>query len=161
MKNGIYIIGEEQLESCAGVIRKSFAIVAHEFGVTEENCPGHTSFIDVERLRLQFRRGYLMYGYFSEGEIVGYISLNKNSDTSFEIKNLCILPEYRHKGYGKELLNICKSKVKELGGRKITIGIIEENIKLREWYTAYGFIHTGTKKFEQLPFTVGFMELYV
>ena len=45
-----------------------------------------------------------MYGYFSEGEIVGYISLNKNSDTSFEIKNLCILPEYRHKGYGKELL---------------------------------------------------------
>ena len=37
MKNGIYIIGEEQLESCALVIRKSFATVAHEFGVTEEN----------------------------------------------------------------------------------------------------------------------------
>lgn len=77
------------------------------------------------------------------------------------MNNLSVLPEFRHKGYGKELLDICKSKVKELGANKITIGIIEENTKLKEWYTAYGFIHTGTRKFGHLPFTVGFMELNV
>lgn len=77
------------------------------------------------------------------------------------MNNLSILPEYRHKGYGKELLDVCKNKVKELGGNKITIGIIEENTKLKEWYIAYGFIQTGTRKFGHLPFTVGFMELNV
>lgn len=77
------------------------------------------------------------------------------------MNNLSILPEFRHKGYGKELLDICKNKVKELGGNKITIGIIEENTRLKEWYTAYGYIHTDTSKFELLPFTVGFMELNV
>jgi len=43
----------------------------------------------------------------------------------------------------------------------ITIGIIEENTRLKEWYKAYGFVHTGTKKFEHMPFTAGFMELNV
>jgi ribosomal protein S18 acetylase RimI-like enzyme len=102
-----------------------------------------------------------MFGYFSDGKIVGYVSLIKNSDISFEMNNLSILPKFRHKGYGKELLDICTSKVKELSGNKITIGIIEENTKLKEWYTAYGFIHTGTRTFGHLPFTVGFMELNV
>jgi ribosomal protein S18 acetylase RimI-like enzyme len=158
---GVSAIREAQLERCAAVIRRSFATVADEFGLTEQNCPNHTSFINVEKLQNQFIKGCQMFGYFSDGEIIGYVSLTKNSDTSFEMNNLSVLPEFRHKGYGKELLDICKSKVKELGANKITIGIIEENTKLKEWYTAYGFIHTGTRKFGHLPFTVGFMELNV
>ena len=30
---------------------------------------------------------------------------------------------------------------------------------LKAWYQSQGFIHTGTKTFDHLPFTVGFMEL--
>ena len=40
---------------------------------------------------------------------------------------------------------------------EITIGIIEENTVLKNWYADHGFVHTGTKKFPHLPFTVGFM----
>jgi len=43
----------------------------------------------------------------------------------------------------------------------MTIGIIEENEKLKKWYSDLGFVHIGTKKFEHLPFTVGFMEIDV
>ena len=42
---------------------------------------------------------------------------------------------------------------------KIKIGIVEENTVLKEWYKTFGFVHTGTRKYEHLPFTVGFMEL--
>jgi ribosomal protein S18 acetylase RimI-like enzyme len=63
-----------------------------------------------------------------------------------------------HYGYGKKLLDFCKAKAKELGSRKIIIGIVEDNTVLKNWYTANGFTHTGTKKFDHLPFTVGFME---
>ena len=74
------------------------------------------------------------------------------------MNDVSILPDYRHFGYGKELLDFCKDKVREFGGNKITIGLIEENTILKEWYIANGFVHTGTKVFEHLPFTVGFME---
>lgn len=48
-----------------------------------------------------------------------------------------------------------------LGANKIKIGIVEENTILKEWYEKIGFVHTGTKKFEHLPFNVGFMEIEI
>ena len=44
------------------------------------------------------------------------------------------------------------------GGRKVCIGIVEENQPLRRWYERFGFIHTGTEKFDFFPFTCGYME---
>jgi ribosomal protein S18 acetylase RimI-like enzyme len=74
------------------------------------------------------------------------------------LNDLAVLPEWRHGGYGKKLLDFCKAKVIEMGGNKITLGIVEENIVVKEWYTANGFTHMGTQAFPQLPFVVGFME---
>ncbi len=71
------------------------------------------------------------------------------------------MPEYRHKGLGTRLLDYAREQVGEMGGKRISIGIIEENAVLKNWYLAYGFKPTGTRKFEHLPFTVGFMELEI
>lgn len=76
----------------------------------------------------------------------------------YELLNLAVLPEVRHKGYGKILLNSAKQEVINLDGNKIKIGIIEESHILKNWYLLNDFVHIGTKKFEHLPFTVGFME---
>ena len=43
----------------------------------------------------------------------------------------------------------------------MTIGIIEENNRLRDWYIRQGFSHIGTKVLPHLPFTVGLMVLSV
>ena len=76
--------------------------------------------------------------------------------------NLAVLPEYRHLGIGKELVDYAITYSKNiLGANKIKIGIVEENTILKEWYEKIGFVHTGTKKFEHLPFTVGFMEIEI
>ncbi len=149
------------LESCVKVIRESFATVARDFKLTEQNCPNHTSFIKLEKLQNQFNKGSQMFGYFCDDVIVGCVSLTKIDNLTYELSNLAVLPEHRNKGYGKELMDFGKAKVKELGGDKITIGIIEENAALKDWYAAYGFVHTGTQKFEHLHFTVGFMELTI
>jgi len=39
----------------------------------------------------------------------------------------------------------------------MNIGIVEENIKLKQWYELYGAVHIGTKKFDFFPFTCGYM----
>lgn len=156
--NVIRQIERNDIETCIQVIRKSFETVAQEFNITIENCPSHTSFIQAEKLYKQYDEGRFMFIYLENDIIIGYFSLCKNVDGSFELDNLAVLPEYRHQGYGKEMIEFALNKVKEMGSSKITIGIIGENTKLRHWYIALGFTHTCTRKYEYLPFTVEFME---
>lgn len=152
-------IDASEIAECVSVIRKSFATVAKEFGITETNCPSHTSFIKAEKLQMQYDNGQLMFACTDNLKIVGYFSLASKGDGNYELDNLSVLPEYRHKGYGKEMIIFAVKKARDLGGGKISIGIIEENTQLKNWYCNFGFKHTGTRKFEQLPFTVGFMEI--
>ena len=99
-----------------------------------------------------------MYGLYAGKKIIGYMSLSKQDDNTYELHNLAILPEYRHNGFGKQMLDFAKETVKSLGGIKIKIGIIEESTILKNWYIANGFESVGTKKFDHLPFTSGYLE---
>ena len=151
-------VNKNDLNECLEVIHQSFSTVAEQFGLTRENCPKHTSFIPIYFLETQMNWGWHMFALCSGERIVGYISLSKENDNTFELHNLAVLPELRHNGYGKMLLDYAKDKVKLLGGSKIKIGIIEESTVLKNWYIANGFVHTGTKKFDHLPFTSGYLE---
>ena len=160
-ENMIREIEKAEINECASVIRDSFKTVALEFGINNGNCPGHTSFISTEKLQDQYTSNRLMFVYVEDSKIIGYCSLKPNKDGSYELDNLAILLEYRHKGFGKEMAKFAMYKVRELGRDKMTIGIMEENGKFKKWYSDLGFVHIGTKKFQQLPFTVGVMEINV
>jgi ribosomal protein S18 acetylase RimI-like enzyme len=148
----------EHLPMYAEVIRQSCATVAAQFNLTKENCPTYTGFVTDERWAERVADNYYPFGYFVDGKLVGFVSLVDAGEGVFEIRNLCVLPEYRHFGYGKELLEYCKNRAAEQSGTKINISFIEENTVLKNWYASNGFVHIGTKKFEHQPFTVGYME---
>jgi ribosomal protein S18 acetylase RimI-like enzyme len=154
----ISLLSAAHLPLYAEIIRQSFATVAQDYKLTIENCPGHTSFVTNERLANKIKTDYYPFGYFSDGKLVGFASLTDMGVGTYEMNDVAVLQEYRHLGFGKSLLDFCKEKVVELGGNKITIGIINENTILKDWYGANGFIHTGVKRYEHLPFTVGYME---
>ena len=99
-----------------------------------------------------------MYAYYDDNKIIGYYSLSLQDNNECEINNLCVLPQYRHKHIGAMLLENAYIKAKEMGYKKMSIGIIEENKILRKWYEDNGFIHIGTKKFDFFPFTCGYMK---
>ena len=153
-------MNKEEIPACVRVIRSSFMTVAEELGFTEENAPRFTAFATTdERLFYQAEvEKRPMYVYSSNDEILGYYSLSKQSETEWELNNLCVLPEHRHEGIGDKLLQDAFARVKELGGTKLNIGIVEENKRLRAWYESKGFLHIGTKKFDFFPFTCGYME---
>jgi N-acetylglutamate synthase-like GNAT family acetyltransferase len=150
-------LSREHLPMYAEVIRQSSATIAAQFDLTKENCPTYTGFITNDSLAERLTADYFPFGYFVDGKLVGFVSLIDMKNNLLELRNICVLPNYRHMGYGKEMLDYCKNKVKELGGNKINISFIEENITLKNWYALNGFIHTGIKKFEHQPFTVGYM----
>jgi len=149
-----------EFTAAAEVIRASFATVADDLGLTEENCPRYVGFvITPERLQTQHGWGWHIFGFYDNGRLIGYASVSKEDEGVYELHNLAVLPEFRHMGYGRQLVDFCVETVIESGGSKVNISIVEENIILKNWYIDYGFIHTGTKRFDHLSFTVGYMEI--
>ena len=102
-----------------------------------------------------------MYACFDGGTIIGYYSLSIMDGGVCELNNLCVLPEYRHRKIGETLLKDAFRAAAERGCILIKIGIVEENTVLRRWYESFGFIHTGTVKFDFFPFTCGYMEINI
>ena len=152
-------IEEKNLEQIVRVIHDSFLTVAEEFGITQENAPRYVAFATtVQRLRWQLSEEKRpMFAFFEGEDIIGYYSLQLQ-DGGCELNNLCVLPAHRRRGIGRELLLDAFSAAKELNCSKMHIGIVEENTVLKDWYRSFGFVHTGTEKFDCFPFTCGYME---
>ncbi|MCI8385851.1 MAG: GNAT family N-acetyltransferase [Acutalibacter sp.] len=149
----------EEVPEAAALVRESFATVAEEFGITEENAPRFTAFaVTAERLRWQMEQGRPMFALFAEGEMAGYYSLDPGEGDACELSNLCVRPGYRHRGMGRALLEHAVARARERGCARMTLGLVEENQRLRAWYEAWGFSHIGCKKFSFFPFTCGYME---
>ena len=148
---------EDEIEECAGIIRKGFGTVAEKFGLTKENCPTNGAFMGSERLRADFNKGKYMYVVEADSQMIGFMQLEIKSAVEAELEKLTVLLHYRHYGFGSRMLDFIKQKARELGIKKLTIGIIEDNMVLKEWYLNHGSQHDGTKDFAHLPFMVGFM----
>ncbi len=132
--------------------------MAQDFGWTQETATTFIAYITDEKLAEKIKDDYYTFGLCIGEKIFGFVMLIDMGNGSYELKHLAILPEWRHYGCGKKLLDYCKAKVCELGGNKITLDLIEENMVLKDWYATNRFVHTGTKKFDGRPFTTGFME---
>jgi len=145
-------------QDCVRVIRDSFITVANEFNLTKENAPTNPAFIEMETLQAIKQQGIEMYGAYIDNNIIGFVAIEKSSEDLYYIEKLAVLPEYRHKGYGARLIDFVVETVKKAGGKKISIGIINENKVLKDWYIRNGFSVTGIKKFSHLPFNVCFLE---
>ena len=94
---------KEQLIICLEIIHKSFITVADEFGLTKDNCLNHTVFMSIEKLKKQYKIGTHMFMYNHNGAYMGYFSLSDNGEC-VELNNLSVLPEFRHLGIGKEMV---------------------------------------------------------
>jgi len=152
-------IQDKDLNRCVEVIREGFGTVARDFGFTEQNNPTHGSFMTIEQLLRHKEKGKLMFSLQVNHEIIGYLQLDFHGDGLYVLEKLTVLPSYRNLGYGSAMLKFAKRAVKERKGSKIRIGIVEEHTSVKVWYQRHGFSHIGTKRFDHLPFTVGWMEM--
>nr|WP_318660433.1 GNAT family N-acetyltransferase [uncultured Treponema sp.] len=158
-------INKEELPMCLDFIHLCFSTVAQKFGLTRENCPGHNTFMPMEKLENFWNMGFMMYGFFEqnqngENELAGYFSISKvpEKEDTWMLHNLCVRPQLRKQGYGRQLLDCAKEKTREQGGKTLFLDFIDEYTELKEWYFKNGFEFKGTTKYEHLPFTVGFAE---
>jgi ribosomal protein S18 acetylase RimI-like enzyme len=79
------------------------------------------------------------------------------ADGEFYIERLAVVPEHRRRGRGSKLLSHALAVIREHGGARASIGIMNQNEQLKRWYEAKGFVESGRKRFAHLPFEVCFL----
>ncbi len=148
---------EADAELLASLIRQSFADVAERFGLTPESAPTHPSNCTPEWIHSAFAKGVRYYLLRAFQEPVGCIALEQPEPDLCYLGRLAVLPPFRRHGLGRALVDHAIAKARQLGARRVVLGIISAQAELREWYERQGFSVTNTARFDHLPFEVAFM----
>lgn len=158
-----YINPESDLSGVVQVLNLSHGTVAEEFGFTKESNPTNNAFIDKSTLKSQLNYGIDLFGLEQDNRLVGCVAIeeSKKEENTFYIEKVSVIPEFRNQGFGIELMNFAKTRIQELGGKFISIALIDSNKRLKNWYKNQGFEETGFKDFEHLPFRVCFMRMNI
>lgn len=153
------VLNDADLRICAEIIRRSFLTVADDFGLTPDNCPANPAFISFERLKSLRNERTTQYMLLSGESPAGFVAIERSKDNKevFYIEKLAVLPGFRHQDLGKKLMSFAEEQIILTGGKKISLGVIDENLVLKKWYRKMGYIETTSKTFAHLPFRVRFM----
>ena len=139
------------------LIQMGFRDVAEKFGLTPENCPKHPSNCTDRWIENDLNRGVSYYILESDDVPSGCVALEIADNDVCYLERLAVLPKRRRNGFGKALACHVITEARTLGAGRIDIGVIANHTELKAWYKNLGFVETGTKEFEHLPFLVTFM----
>jgi len=152
---------EEELHTCVDLLRTAFGTVARDFGLTEESAPTNAAFTTIENLHRHLQDGMTLYGMFCEDLLVGCIAIRKSKrdEDIFYIERLAVTPEKKHSGYGEQLLSFAVEHIRRNGGTAASIGLMDNNERLKKWYRSKGFVQHDCRRIAHLPFKVCFMSM--
>jgi ribosomal protein S18 acetylase RimI-like enzyme len=154
------VSGQSDFNVLAKLLNEAFATVAQDFGLTKENCPTNNAFITPDDLRLQLTGSREFYSYMDRDQPVGFIAVERSSRDPeiFYIEKVAVHPDFRHRDIGYLLMDYATERITILGGKRISIGLIDANEILKKWYQAQGYSTVEIKTYEHLPFDVCIME---
>lgn len=113
------------------VIVNSFKTVADKFGLTIENCPANPAFMEYGQLIGMKEKGINMFGLFLDENQIGFIAIECADNKTYYIERLSVLPEYRKQGYGTQLVDFAFDYVRKVGGERISIALMDNNVLLK------------------------------
>ncbi len=130
----------KEIDAVGNLIRLAFSEVADRMGFTRENSPTYPAFIANERLLTQLNRPEARcMGIRMDGKLVGFVGIAPYQDM-YELTRLAVDPAYRHRGYGRVLMDAACDVAREIGLSEIGLGVVNENTVLKKWYEAQGFV---------------------
>ncbi len=152
-------VKKEDLHTCLEIMALGYENIAVQFGMTEDNCPyrGRTR-LPYCVLEEEYNGGCLMYTYVHGGELAGFLSM-REEEHKMHLHDIVILPAYQNNGFGSRLMQFAKEEAQRRNCTSIVLGMVHDNIPLRNWYGQMGFHTVKLEKFEKVDYTVGIMEL--
>ena len=147
----------EDAEKIARIISESNKDVAEAFNLNISNNPKHPSFCNKNWVLSDFERGEEYFVFDNGTSGIGCVAFESPRPDIAYLNRLSVLPEHRRYGIGEQLVRHIFAYAKSKGVQRISIGIIAEHIKLKNWYLKLGFQTGEVKTFPHLPFDVQYM----
>ncbi len=91
-------------EIIAFIVSQGNRDVAEKFGLTLQNNPKHPFFYTKERVLSDIDRGEAYFLYQKNGVNCGCVAFEQPSPDISYLNRLSVLPKYRHKGIGEQLV---------------------------------------------------------
>ncbi|KMQ51706.1 acetyltransferase (GNAT) family protein [Chitinispirillum alkaliphilum] len=145
-------------EKIVMIVNKSFLTVAQTFGYTKETVPSFPAFIGKDVIDEQIDNGLKMFGYFENSELIGVAGYNHHHENIYMIKRLAVLPQYRHKGVGKVLIEHVENQILMEKGEIAEVEIVNNNLQLKNWYKKLGYEEIRIDNYDNLPFKACVMD---
>ncbi len=151
-------INKSELIDCLEVLHLAYAPIAARFNLTDDNCPDSgRATLKYEKFLAEYDGGELMFAYYLDEKIVGYIGMNYK-DSVMKLDDIVVLPAHQSRGIGTELLEFCINYAVEHSCTYIRLGMIDNNNELKKWYEKKGFETIALKQYPNAPFITGYME---
>ena len=147
----------ERAADIAQLIRDAHRDVAERFALSEDNCPRHTAFCSADRVAAEFARGERYFLMEADHHPIACVAYERPNTQLAYLNRLSVLPEYRRRGIGEQLVRHVIGLARADGVSTVSIGIIGEHTHLLDWYTRLGCVCGEVKHFPHLPFTVRYM----
>ena len=156
----IHSVEEYQLPMCLEALHAAFGESAKRFGYTKESYPSSGAYVTLDQLKQAKAQGVHMYAACVEGgRVAGYVQLEKLEVGVYAFRRFAVLPEYQKLGIGRALVSHCRDRATLYGGKKLTLIMINENEKLKEFYESNGFRTVDIRNDGAYPFEYAVMEL--
>lgn len=95
------------------------------------------------------KKGMIIYLAEKDEKIIGKVNLQLISKIG-GIYGLGVLPEYRGKGFGRQILTMAIEKLKEQNPMKIMLQVAAENLNALNLYRSCGFKETSTMDYYEM-----------
>ena len=155
----IHSVEEHQLPDCLKTLHAAFGESAKIYGYTRESYPSSGAFITLDDLMQAKKRGVHMYAAYVEGVVAGYVQLEKLEMGVYAFRRFAVLPQYQKLGIGRALVSHCRARAELYGGKKLTLIMINQNQRLKDFYISNGFRVVRTALDSSYPFEYSVMEL--
>ena len=155
----IHSVEEHQLPDCLKTLHEAFGESAKIYGYTQKTYPSSGAFVTLEDLAEAKARGVHMYAAYVDGVVAGYVQLEKLEAGVYAFRRFAVLPQYQKLGIGRALVSHCRARAELYGGKKLTLIMINQNQRLKDFYISNGFSVVRTAKDESYPFEYAVMEL--
>jgi ribosomal protein S18 acetylase RimI-like enzyme len=112
--------------------------------LTRENFPEEFHKKEFEKIVTDYKGKSEIHFAFVDGKEAGFIQFEfQEWNQSVRVWDIDILPEFRRNGIGRMLMDMCITRSRELGARRIILETQTSNLKAIAFYRAMGFELVG------------------
>lgn len=143
-----------QNTECLEVIKKSYETVAKNYNLTKDNDPYNPAFM-TESDYTEFGKKYIdMFAVYEDGRCIGFFDVLFGEDKKSLLDLICVLPEFRNRGLGKQMLDYALNYAEFNGRQTIAVRLNEDIEVSKKWLADSGFEVLHTKKDDNSPFAI-------